>query len=193
MKENTHLSVSDRSRPLAYYSQEMIEPSSSTFLEIYTRPVLLYSKSPDWLVDVWFQLKTTVIESAGDQPLRLPAGTGPCIDDIQVIEIRKYSDFPPANRISVGRDNDNDIVFAHEAISKVHAYLMETGTDESYEITDANSTNGTRVNDEELPAFQIQLLINLEQIEFGRVVRAIYLTPRGFYKFLQDLVRAGIV
>ena len=193
MKENTHFSVSDRSRPLAYYSQEMIKPSSSTFLAIYTRPVLLYSKSPDWLEDIWFQLKTTVIELDGDQPLRLPAGTGPRIDDIQVIEIRKYTSFPPANRISVGRDDDNDIVFAHEAISKVHAYLMETEAGESYEITDANSTNGTRVNDEELPAFQVQLLINLDQIEFGKVVRAIYLTPRGFYKFLQDLVRAGII
>ena len=163
------------------------------FVEVQTLPVLLYSKSPDWLEDIWFQLKTTVIEFDEDQQLRLPAETGPKIDDIEVIEILKYTSVPPANRISVGRDASNDIVFAHEAISTVHAYLVETEPGESYEIIDNNSTNGTRVNDEEIPAFQNQTLINLDQIEFGKVVRAIYLTPRGFYKFLQDLIRAGII
>ena len=193
MQENTDLSVTDRSRPLVHYSQEMIEPSSSMFVEVKTRPVLLYSKSPDWLEDVWFQLKTTVIEFDEDKQLRLPAETGPKIDDIEVIEILKYTSVPPADRIMVGRDASNDIIFAHEAISTVHAHLIEAEPGESFEIIDNNSTNGTRVNEEELPAFQNQTLINLDQIEFGKVVRAIYLTPRGFYKFLQDLIRAGII
>ena len=193
MQENTHLSLTDRSRPLVYYSQKMIEPSSSMFLEVHTRPVLLYSKSPDWLEDVWFQLKTTMIEFDEDQQMRLPAETGLQIDDIEVIEIRKYTSSPPANTISVGRDASNDIVFAHEAISTVHAHLIETESKDSFEIIDNNSTNGTRINEEEIPALQNQILINLDQIEFGRVVRAIYLTPRGFYKFLQDLIRTGII
>jgi pSer/pThr/pTyr-binding forkhead associated (FHA) protein len=93
----------------------------------------------------------------------------------------------------VGRDASNDIIFAHEAISTVHAHLIEAESGDSFEIIDNNSTNGTRVNEEELPALQNQTLINLDQIEFGKVVRAIYLTPRGFYKFLQDLIRAGII
>ena len=193
MPENTHVSVSDRSRPLVHYSQKMIEPSSSMFLEVQTRPVLLYSKSPDWLEDVWFQLSTTVIEFDEDQQMRVAAETGPQIDDIEVIEIRKYTNSPPADKISVGRDASNDIVFAHEAISTVHAHLVETESGDSFEIVDNNSTNGTRVNEEEIPVLQSQILINLDQIEFGKVVRAIYLTPRGFYKFLQDLMRAGIL
>lgn len=193
MQENTHVSVTDRSQPLVYYSQKMIEPSSSMFLEVQTRPVLLYSKSPDWLEDVWFQLKTTVIEFDEDRQMRVPAETGPQIDDIEVIEIRKYNSSPPANTINVGRDASNDIVFIHEAISTVHAHLIETESGESFEIIDNNSTNGTRINEEEIPALQNQILINLDQIEFGKVVRAIYLTPRGFYKFLQDLVRTGII
>lgn len=193
MQENTGQITTDRARSLLYYSQKMIEPSSSMFLEVNTRPVLLYSKSPDWLEEVWFQLKTTVIEFDDDRQMRVPAETGPQIDDIEVIEIRKYTDSPPTDRISVGRDAGNDIIFAHEAISTVHAYLIEKESDESFEIIDNNSTNGTRVNEEELPALQNQILINLDQVEFGKVVRAVYLTPRGFYKFLQDLIRAGII
>ena len=193
MQESTGQSVTDRSRPLVHYSQKMIEPSSSMFLEVQTRPVLLYSKSPDWLEDVWFQLKTTVIEFDQDKQMRVAAETGPQINDIEVIEIRKYSNSPPANTIRVGRDASNDIIFAHEAISTVHAHLIETESGDSFEIIDNNSTNGTRVNEEEIPALQNQILINLDQIQFGKVVRAIYLTPRGFSKFLQDLIRAGII
>ena len=115
------------------------------------------------------------------------------IDDIRVIEIRKYSNYPPAERITVGRVDSNDIVFSHGAISKVHAYLVKTEPGVSYEIIDVNSTNGTRVNDQELPAFKNQTLVNLDQIEFGKAVRAVYLTPRGFYEFVNDLIRVGMI
>ena len=193
MNEDAHVSATDRSHPLTHYSQNTIEPSSSKFIDVYNHPVLLYSKSPGRLKDIWAKLTTTLIEIDKDQSGLRPAETKPRIDDIRVIEIRKYSNYPPAERITVGRVDSNDIVFSHGAISKVHAYLVKTEPGVSYEIIDVNSTNGTRVNDQELPAFKNQTLVNLDQIEFGKAVRAVYLTPRGFYEFVNDLIRVGMI
>ena len=193
MSEYTHVDVTERSRSLANYSQKMIEPSSSKFIEVFSLPVLLYSRSPGWLEDIWCKLKDTLNEFNDNQPLLHPAKTGPYIDDIQLIEIRKYTTSTPANKITVGREASNDIVFSHGAISNFHAYLAKTEPNGSYEIIDANSTNGTVVNDQELPAFKRQPLINLDQIEFGKAVRAVYLTPRGLYELVQDLTRLGIM
>ena len=193
MRENAHTSATERVRPLTHYTQEMTEPTSSKFVEVHTRPVLLYSKSPGWLEDLWSPLKATLIAFNKDELLLHPPKTKPQIDGIQIVEIRKYTSFPPPNQIKVGRDANNDIVISHGSISKLHAHLVETVSGELYEIQDANSTNGTRVNDQELPPFQNQPLINFDQIEFGKAVRAVFLTPRGLYEFVQDLIRVGIV
>jgi hypothetical protein len=171
----------------------MIEPTSSRFIEIHTRPVLLYSLSPGWLEDLWSPLKDTLILFNKGQPLMHPAEARPQLEDIQIIEIRKYTSSLPANQISIGREANNDIVFSHGSISKVHAHVVETEPGELYEIVDANSTNGTRVNNQELLPFQSQTLINLDQIVFGETVRAVYLTPRGLYELVQDLIRVGII
>jgi len=193
MRENAHITTSKRVRTLTHYSQEMIEPTSSQFVEVHTRPVLLYSKSPGWLEDLWSPLKDTLVLFNRGQPLMHPAESRPQIDKIQIIEIRKYTSSPPANQIIIGRERNNDIVFSHESISKVHAHVVETEPGGIYEIMDASSTNGTRVNNQELLPFQSQTLINLDQIVFGKVVRAIYLTPRGLYELVQDLIRVGII
>ena len=193
MRENAHINTTERVRPLTHYSQDMIEPTSSRFIEIHTRPVLLYSLSPGWLEDLWSPLKDTLILLNKGQPLMHPAEARPQLDDIQIIEIRNYTSSLPANQISIGREANNDIVFSHGSISKVHAHVVETEPGELYEIVDANSTNGTRVNNQELLPFQSQTLINLDQIVFGETVRAVYLTPRGLYELVQDLIRVGII
>lgn len=193
MRENAHINTTERVLPLTHYSQDMIEPTSSRFIEIHTRPVLLYSLSPGWLEDLWSPLKDTLILFNKGQPLMHPAEARPQLEDIQIIEIRKYTSSLPANQISIGREANNDIVFSHGSISKVHAHVVETEPGELYEIVDANSTNGTRVNNQELLPFQSQTLINLDQIVFGETVRAVYLTPRGLYELVQDLIRVGII
>jgi hypothetical protein len=193
MRENAHINTTERVRPLTHYSQDMIEPTSSRFIEIHTRPVLLYSLSPGWLEDLWSPLKDTLILFNKGQPLMHPAEARPQLEDIQIIEIRNYTSSLPANQISIGREANNDIVFSHGSISKVHAHVVETEPGELYEIVDANSTNGTRVNNQELLPFQSQTLINLDQIVFGETVRAVYLTPRGLYELVQDLIRVGII
>lgn len=56
-----------------------------------------------------------------------------------------------ADRISVGRAQNNDVVIRHHQVSKRHAYFEATGgapgePGSVVRITDAGSFNGTRVN-----------------------------------------------
>ena len=52
---------------------------------------------------------------------------------------------PWADRVLVGRASNNDIVFRHESVSKVHAYF-EKGEGGTLRLHDAKSANGTRVD-----------------------------------------------
>jgi FHA domain len=48
-------------------------------------------------------------------------------------------------RISIGRSSDQDIVLRNETVSKFHAWL-ERSSDGAYNVADAGSRNGTRLN-----------------------------------------------
>jgi len=52
---------------------------------------------------------------------------------------------PWSDRIMVGRASNNDVVFRHESVSKVHAYF-HLGPDGGWRLHDAKSANGTRVD-----------------------------------------------
>jgi hypothetical protein len=52
---------------------------------------------------------------------------------------------PWADRILIGRATNNDIVFRHESVSKVHAYF-ERDESGALRLHDAKSANGTRVD-----------------------------------------------
>ena len=64
---------------------------------------------------------------------------------------------------------------------------------DSYVIVDANSTNGTRVNNELLAAYQNKTLDNRDQISLGPTIKMLYLTPHGFFELLQRLHGSGMV
>jgi hypothetical protein len=182
-----------RPRPLTHYALKVTGLTSAQFQEIQGTPVLLYSETPGWLEEGRFDLETIVIDPERDSSL-IPSGEIKShIASIHIIQIQKYDGPAPDNMIRIGRDAGNDIVFPDRAISGLHAYLAKADDGDSYGIMDAGSTNGTKVNDQKLVAHEIQPLINLDRIELGRVVKVVYLTPRGFYELLHELVRTGIL
>ncbi len=65
---------------------------------------------------------------------------------------------------SVGRGPDNDLVFAHDSVSKRHARFY---LDNSWVIEDLGSTNGVRVNDAYVEKTTLE---NGDRIQLGRVV-----------------------
>lgn len=80
-------------------------------------------------------------------------------------------------RISVGRANNNDLVIRHDTVSKLHAHFHAEGADpdglgapERFLLADAESSNGTYVNDRRLRPLTPEPINNRDRIAFGGVV-----------------------
>ena len=179
-------------RSLAYYLRESAGLTSSHFLSGFDHSVLLWSQSLDWVRADDFQFTTVIIDSGKQTPLKGLARTQSQAAETSVIEVRKRRGATTSKIILVGRAVNNDIVFNDVAISKLHAFFQKSAHKDSYEIIDAGSTNGTKVNRELLTPHQAQPLANRDQIQFGPNIQVMYFTAMGFYNFLQQLHRLGI-
>jgi hypothetical protein len=58
---------------------------------------------------------------------------------------------PWSDRVLIGRASNNDIVFRHDSVSKLHAYFQR-GRDGGWELFDAKSANGTFVRGQRIEA-----------------------------------------
>ena len=185
--------MADKFRRLTDYLREAAGLTASRFLEVHDHPVLLWPQAEGRIEDTGFQFETITIELDTGEPLQMPRGTESQITETLVIEIRKRPAPSPSKMICVGRAGNNDIVLAHSTISKLHTYFLESEYGDSYEIVDANSSNGTKVNNESLVAYQNKPLVNRDQIRFGPNIQMLYLTPDGFFDLLQHMHRSGVV
>ena len=184
--------MTERFGPIIRYLREVAELSATLFLEKYNHPVLLWPQAGDWIEDTAFQFETYSSENNDDLPGEISPITESQIAETLVIEIRKQTSSAPTNMICVGRATNNDIVLSKNTVSKLHSYFLLSKQGDSYEIVDANSTNGTVVNDARLVAYKNQPLYNRDNIKFGPAIQMVYLTPQGFYDLLQQLHRTGI-
>jgi pSer/pThr/pTyr-binding forkhead associated (FHA) protein len=180
-------------RSLAEYLREAAGLTSDLFVEKYNHPVLLWSERDDWIEDTAFQFETFSSEIGEQEPRKTTLGTESQIAETLIIEIRKQDSPAPSNMICAGRAANNDIVFRNNTVSKLHCYFLKIAQSDSYEIVDANSTNGTMVNNTRLVAYQNHPLDNRDTIRIGPSIQLVYLTPRRFYELLQQLQRSGIV
>lgn len=82
---------------------------------------------------------------------------------------------PSAERISVGRTLNRDIVLRHPSVSKFHGWFeMDEGRDFFYQ--DGGSRNGTRLNDVKLPSREPHLVEPGDTLAFGSI-RALLCLP----------------
>jgi pSer/pThr/pTyr-binding forkhead associated (FHA) protein len=88
---------------------------------------------------------------------------------------------PSANRISVGRARNCDIILRHASVSKVHAHFRLDG--DYVAILDNSSRNGTAVNDEPLIPEQRTQVHSGDRIRLGTLV-VILFDANGLYQFL---------
>ena len=182
----------ERFGPIIRYLREAAGLNATLFTEKYNQPVLLWPQAGDWIEDTAFQFETYASENSDDLPGEISPITESQIAETLVIEIRKQTSSAPTNMICVGRATNNDIVLPKNTVSKLHSYFHVSEKGDSYEIVDANSTNGTIVNNARLIAYKNQPLHNRDNIKFGPSIRMVYLTPQGFYDLLQQLHRTSI-
>ena len=184
--------MTERFRTIVEHLRESAGLTPSLFIEKYSFPVLLWPQAGDWIEHTPFQFETFESDCSDEEPSDISPGTESQIAKTRVVEIRKQASPAPTSMICLGRAANNDIVLANHTVSKLHTYFLVSEDETSYEIVDANSTNGTMVNNTRLVAYQNHPLFNGDQIKFGPSIQMVYLTPQGFHDILRHLPRSGI-
>ncbi|MCI0342909.1 MAG: FHA domain-containing protein [Planctomycetales bacterium] len=86
------------------------------------------------------------------------------------------------DRISIGRTPNTDIVIPDAGISKLHAYLTWGAKPRELTVEDANSRNGTFVNEKRLAPLEPSRIRDGEILQLGRNVRAVLLFPEALWR-----------
>ncbi|MEM9554596.1 MAG: FHA domain-containing protein [Acidobacteriota bacterium] len=150
------------------------------FFEAFPRPALLCVFGGDDGSDVvdanesGIQLLTVSVKSTG--VLRYLS---------RVAFVAKRPGNPYAHLISIGRSATNDITLAVDSVSKVHGYIARAASDDGsavYRFTDHGSTNGSKLNGEDLePSREIRLR-DRDVLQIGLEVHLQYLEPESLYR-----------
>ena len=91
---------------------------------------------------------------------------------------------------TIGRDNDNDIVLEHQAISRYHAIVQaQLGR---VMLIDLGSTNGTLVNDTLVPADEPIWLRHGDRIRIGPIELCYEVPLRSVLSYL-DRAANGLI
>ena len=90
-----------------------------------------------------------------------------------------------ADRITVGRSPDNDVIIEHPSVSKLHAFIRYSESTGSVKLSDAGSRFGTTMNGIPVGMGANLQLQSGDAIVFARSVTASYFTPADFYEYLK--------
>ncbi len=93
--------------------------------------------------------------------------------------------------IGVGRGADSEIVLEGDSVSRRHAYFTRRGS--NWFVTDAGSTNGTYVNEEQIkPDVQV-LLANADRVKIGPSILKFLSGADAEAKYHEEIYRMTIV
>ena len=105
-----------------------------------------------------------------------------------IIELRKKNNSKDAGKILIGRSPANDIVFHNKDVSRNHAHLIINSPEKRYSLVDAESANGTFLNNKRISPYQSYELRDGYKIAFGPKTRVVYFSSRAFYKYFNAFV-----
>jgi pSer/pThr/pTyr-binding forkhead associated (FHA) protein len=119
------------------------------------------------------------------QPLRPTSGEDVSDQPQSVLPLRKREGSNAFTlMVTIGRASNNDLVLADRRVSKFHAYFRRVGT--SWTISDANSTNGTRVDGVPVPAERSIALRSGARIVLGGAVVLEFLEGDDLFERLEN-------
>ncbi len=84
--------------------------------------------------------------------------------------------------ITMGRAANNDLIVPDKRVSKFHAYFRKSG--ESWSVTDANSTNGTKLDGAKLEASRAYPLGSGAELELSGAILVKFLQPAELFDLL---------
>lgn len=104
----------------------------------------------------------------------------------QVLPISKTERNSFASKVLVGRTETNDLIIAHMTVSKHHAFFSADPHSGQMLVTDTGSTNGTRLNGQDLTPRDQRLLQDGDRLAFGDIQLDFY-SAGSFYDLLLSL------
>lgn len=120
-----------------------------------------------------------------------PAGRVPRpVPQSEVIPLKKRAGVSFADKITVGRTQNNDVVIRDLLVSKLHGFFT-VSDDGTASFTDSGSSNGTTVDGVTAPPFEQVPLRNGSTILFGTRAAYLFLTADELYTRLQDSLGTG--
>jgi hypothetical protein len=115
-------------------------------------------------------------DDPGDETL--PHGRFSVIDmDMQIYPLAKKAGASFADRITIGRIANNDVVIEDHSVSRLHAYVRHQG---GWVVADAGSKNGSWLRGEILEPRRERALSSRMVLRLGDVDLTFYLAPDLF-------------
>jgi hypothetical protein len=134
---------------------------------------------------------------AGEEPLLLGTNSGattpqrPTSQEPLVFELRKQNAQSNAFTMGVtaGRTENNDVVLPDNSVSRFHAFFQQDAKSGEWRLIDAESTNGTFVNDLRIEPNVPFALVDKAKVTLGDV-KLVFLKPASFLAYVQRKLRA---
>jgi len=146
--------------------------SREQFLAKVTAPHLFFPKLPDLeTIEAFTTIQITPGAARG--------ALGHSFGQAGIIAIAKDSANAFGMMITMGRAPNNDLIVPDKRVSKFHAYFRELGG--KWSITDANSTNGTKVDGERVAPNASLGLTSGCAIELSGAIPVRFFAPPDLY------------
>jgi len=176
-----------RYKSLAFYLLTLGDTSLSELTTVHPNGFLVEKTEKFFDESVMFQFNTDVVE---DQHVLEQLSKGVKRKgalEARVMEIKKRKSITNPDMITIGRSPENDIVLYNRFVSKSHAYLDLSASDEAIFLVDTESTNGTFVNNVDLALTGNYQLADGDEISFGPETKVIYFSPKALQSLLSGL------
>jgi hypothetical protein len=162
--------------------RQAVTQSAAEFTAVHSCPVLLLYIEDSGTHSGW-SFRTDTISGR-----RLTDGTSATLtladaSNYMAFEVRKTSNSPWPERLTLGRARNNDIVLSDRSVSKLHAYIMKM--ESNWGIQDAGSRNGTKLNNIKLAQDEMKKLQSGDTIKVGAVTLT-YVEPEALHSLLRS-------
>ena len=163
------------------------EHDAEVFVKLIQRPVLVGSAIKTGIISTQSGMASDELNST-----QIFEPTKSMCASLSASESLKHAVYPlvkgeypatPRGSFYIGRINGNDMIMPDYAISKRHAIIdIEDG---KYNLRDAGSTNGTKINGSRMAKKRV-LLKDKDVVGFARY-EFTFLYPKSLYKMLQEV------
>ncbi len=165
--------------------QYQLQYELKDFIQIFNHPFLVLESETNHNLENKRSFETVHIE-AGQlaEYLKTPHSQK---SSAKVLKVVKKGTNTIEGILRIGRAAVCDIVFNIPSISKLHAFFHKDAQKGSFYVSDADSKNGTYINNFMLPPNEKRILHDGDTVSFGQQIKFTFYTPAGFYELLKQI------